>query len=264
MCRLLAIVADASIGFRHCLHEAPRSLAGLSREHPDGWGIALSARGSAWTLHKSVARAGEDARFLEIAGQARGEVLVAHVRQRTVGRVRIANTHPFRRGRWVFAHNGTIEDTDFLGRRTSTRRAREVEGDTDSEQLFAYLLTCVDVAASVAGDGVEAVDAGVLRAISELVGHGPAGSLNFVLSNGETLYAYRNGRPLLVLERHRGASTTAAILIASEAVTDELWRPLPQGTLLRVDREPAPRLRPLVVHPSRSEAAGPAGSESPC
>src|SRR6476469_9267208 len=40
MCRLVGIVASDVTEFGLVLKEAPRSLARLSREHPDGWGIA--------------------------------------------------------------------------------------------------------------------------------------------------------------------------------------------------------------------------------
>ncbi|QUS47087.1 hypothetical protein [Salmonella enterica] len=42
MCRLLGIVASELTEFGLVLTEAPRCLATLSREHPDGWGIATA------------------------------------------------------------------------------------------------------------------------------------------------------------------------------------------------------------------------------
>ena len=65
MCRFLGIIVDQRTNFSLCLREAPRSMAGLSREHPDGWGVALYSREGDWTLHKSLTRADEDALFAE-------------------------------------------------------------------------------------------------------------------------------------------------------------------------------------------------------
>jgi predicted glutamine amidotransferase len=67
MCRLLGIVSSEPTEFRLILQEAPRSLAALSHEHRDGWGIAIfeskSSQATApecdWRLHKAIACAAE-------------------------------------------------------------------------------------------------------------------------------------------------------------------------------------------------------------
>jgi len=139
MCRLLGIVASEPTEFRIVLKEAPRSMATLSREHRDGWGLAIfdDVPQTGWTLHKGVLCAHEDEQFHRLAVGSRGEVLVAHIRQRTVGHSSLENTHPFHRGRWVFAHNGTIKDLAFLRARSSASRLAEIRGETDSELFFA-------------------------------------------------------------------------------------------------------------------------------
>src|SRR5499426_1100684 len=114
MCRLLGIVANQPMTFRLCLHEAPRSLSCLSQEHPDGWGVAVYRPSHRWIVEKSPICASQDARFGEVATTCHGEILIGHVRKRTVGESTFANTHPFGSDRWVFAHNGTIDDLDYL------------------------------------------------------------------------------------------------------------------------------------------------------
>ena len=147
MCRLLGIAASEPTDFRIVLREAPRSLATLSREHRDGWGIAVfDEEAGGWRLDKGIACAGEDERFHRLAVGSRGEVLVSHVRRKTVGETSLTNTHPFERGRWVFAHNGTVEDVTWLRGRASRERLAELRGETDSELLFAWLLTRLDEA----------------------------------------------------------------------------------------------------------------------
>src|SRR5271166_3669414 len=146
MCRLLGIASSEPTDFKIVLREAPRSLAALSREHRDGWGLAVYDDGAGWSIEKGVACAGEDERFHRLAVGSRGWVLVSHVRQKTVGETSLVNTHPFHRGRWVFAHNGTVKDVAWLRAHTSTHREAEVQGETDSERLFAWLLTRLDEA----------------------------------------------------------------------------------------------------------------------
>jgi predicted glutamine amidotransferase len=95
MCRLLAAIASEVTHFRLSLKEAPRSLAFLSQEHRDGWGIGVYSQGGGWLLQRGTDCAHEDDDFHEVAAGSCGEVLIAHVRKRTVGPVTLENTHPF-------------------------------------------------------------------------------------------------------------------------------------------------------------------------
>src|SRR5579883_2214805 len=83
MCRLLGVASSEPTDFKICLRESPRSLAVLSREHRDGWGIAVFSQETGWNIEKGVVCAGEDERFHRLAGGSRGDVFVAHVRQKT-------------------------------------------------------------------------------------------------------------------------------------------------------------------------------------
>jgi predicted glutamine amidotransferase len=269
MCRMLGIVASETTDFRFCLHEAPRSLHCLSREHPDGWGIAVYASNeSGWSVQKQAACAGDDDRFVDVAASSTGHSMVAHIRKRTVGPIGVENTHPFRRGRWVFAHNGTIQDLPALRKRTSPARIAEIRGATDSELFFAYLLAFIDAE----GGGAEeaspaAVEAALARASVELRASPSFSASNFLLSNGRELYAFRRGRSLFALERkpgdavrpsRRSSETGAtietrwtarrrAVLVASEAITDEPWQPVEEGTLVAVVRQPEPQIRVIAT-----------------
>jgi glutamine amidotransferase len=261
MCRLLGVVSSETTDFRFGLHEGRRSLAALSDEHPDGWGVAVHRGGEGWEVHKHAVHARTCDRYAEIAERAAGELLIAHIRKRTVGPISERNTHPFRRGRWIFAHNGTIEDLSWFAARTSSLRAREIEGDTDSERLFAFILTRLD---EIDHDP-RRLDGAVVGVVEEALGHRGLGAANFLLSDGTTLFAFRFGRTLHVLERHPGDAVVErrispetdaeldttwsprrhAVLVASEAMTDEPWRVVPEGALLRIERSPAPTLRVL-------------------
>ncbi len=261
MCRLLGIVASEPTEFRLALREAPRSLAALSREHRDGWGLAVWDDSSAWRLDKGIACAHEDERFHELAGR-RGELLVAHIRQRTVGCSSLENTHPFQSGRWVFAHNGTIKDVAFLRDRVSPARARAIRGQTDSELFFAYLLTRLDQANLTDAEPGPETDAVVRQAVRDVRARPDFGACNFLLSDSICTYAHRFGRSLFLLERgpadavrrHRESSEGVvvqtpwsqrrhAVLVASERMTDEPWEELADGMLVRIDRFPLPRWR---------------------
>jgi glutamine amidotransferase len=265
MCRLLGIVASEKTAFRLVLRDAKRSLAALSREHPDGWGIAVhSDHHVGWNVDKGIVCATDDDEFHRSALESQGTVLVSHVRKKTVGPTSHENTHPFHSGPWVFAHNGTVTATDELRDGSSPARLEAVRGSTDSELLFAYMLTRLDEAGlfdQPADHRTNAVIAEGVRRLYERAGYG---SLNFLLSNGDTTYAHRLGRTLFMLERgpHDAVRTrrssedgTAietpwsrrrrAVFVASERLTDEPWTEVPERSLLRIDRQPEPAWRAI-------------------
>jgi predicted glutamine amidotransferase len=263
MCRLLGIAANEPTEFRIVLREAPRSLAFLSREHRDGWGIAVfDACAGTWQVDKGVVCAHEDERFHRLALGTRGELLVSHIRQKTIGDTSLANTHPFVRGRWIFAHNGTVKDIPWLRATSSPERLAEIAGDTDSELLFAWILTRLDAAGVT--DSPANVDTD--RAIGAIARAGRErpdfGAFNFLLSDGRTTYAHRFGRSMFLLERGPEdrvvatrtardgtvvetpwSSRRTAVFVASERITDEPWQSIEDGTLLRIERCPSPSWR---------------------
>ncbi len=242
MCRLLGIVAKRDVPVLECLTSAPRSLSTLSREHPDGWGIALySTEDRAWRVHRNTARASDCSEFRRVAAAGSASLVIAHVRQKTVGRTALANTHPFERGRWVFAHNGTIRRTEALSALVSPERHAEIEGDTDTERLFAFFLTRLDEAGLADSPASDATDRVLARATRELRAIADFGAWNYLLSDGLALYAHRFGRTLHMLRRHE------AVLVASEAPTDEPWTVVEEGTFVRIDRADKPEVAILAA-----------------
>jgi glutamine amidotransferase len=225
MCRMFGVVAAEPIAPRELLRDSPRSLRALSREHPDGWGVAIHTANE-WVVHRSTSCAMDCARYGELAEGVATKLLVAHIRQKTVGATALANTHPFRRGAFVFAHNGTIKDVAMIVAMSSPERLAQIEGDTDSERLFAFVMTYVDAASDV--------DRGVAAAVRALHALGEVGSATFLLSCGARLYAHRLGRTLFVSVRN------GAVVIASEQLTTESWHELPERSLVVVDHAGAP------------------------
>lgn len=199
------------------LVDGPRSLRTLSAEHCDGWGIAVHA--GTWEIERATSCARHCDRFAEVA-QRPGHLAVAHVRKATVGALRLANTHPFRRGDHVLAHNGTVTAVSALVARVAPEH-RCFDGDTDSERLFAFVRTHVDEAGDVERGVIAAVAA--LRAIANL------GSASFLFATPTQLFAHRAGRSLWSLAR------ADATLVASEPLTDEPWREVAEGALVIAD-----------------------------
>lgn len=214
------MIAAEPVSARELLRDSPRGLRALSLEHADGWGVAVHG-GGGWLVHRSTSCAARCPRYEQVAASVQARLVIAHVRKQTVGEVALANTHPFQRDRFVFAHNGTVKDVGALVARTAPEHLERVEGATDSERLFAFVLTFVDAFGDVAR--------GIAAAVRTLDGLRDIGTASFLLSCGSRLYAHRLGRTLFTLERDGVA------MIASEPLTNEPWREVRDHELVVLD-----------------------------
>ena len=218
MCRMLGMTATRPTSVRELLSEGGRCLKALSNEHADGWGLALRTAND-WNIHRSTACAARCPNFA--SGELETTIAIAHVRKRTVGELALVNTHPFRRDRFVLAHNGTVE-TSALIARTAPEQAAQIEGTTDSERLFAFILTHVDAAGEV--------EQGIRAAVRALHALGDIGPSTFLFSDGARLFAHRFGRELFVTQR------VGVAVIASEPLDDsEHWELLAEREVFVVE-----------------------------
>lgn len=174
-----------------------------------------------------------------------------------MGRVALANTHPFRFGPWAFAHNGTIPAFDEVRRVLPLGDLGPPTGATDSEWAFRRLVFKME---SAGLDPLRPADdvPSLVRVVSGLVvelartcravGAGEPARLSFVVGDGRHLVATRWGRPLWWACR-RGIPDCAlcggphlpdlpdyrAVVVASEPITAEPWLEIPDGTVLAID-----------------------------
>ena len=264
MCRLFAQHADP----HHLPHEplcvARNALRVQSHRHPHGWGIGwYDAAGV--QLRRGVMPAHADAAFVAAAREARSEIVLAHVRDASVGEVVEENTHPFRHGPWLFAHNGTV---CRFRRVAQVRRALEAEidpryrallsGETDSERCFFMFLTRLDARLRAgAAPGLEDVR-GALRetvaAVVRLADRRPAkpSSLNLLVTNGAVLAVCRRGRTLQVAPH---IATSGVFAIASEPIGTGPWREVPEGGFVGIDPDHRILEAPLGLSHRRGSAA---------
>lgn len=205
MCRLFGFRSNVASTAHRSLLEAENSLARQARDHADGWGIGWY-HGTDPYLLKSEGGAASDERFHRVTRRLSSHAFLVHVRKATVGAVDQLNCHPFRHGRWMFAHNGTLWGFDRLREpmlaRTSASLRPLIFGETDSEHLFYYLLSAIERAGlcvvghaeppvpSVAAALREASDQ--LFALADELGVQPP-SCNYLLTNGSVLIAQRAG-----------------------------------------------------------------------
>ncbi|HSX72384.1 MAG TPA: class II glutamine amidotransferase, partial [Pseudomonas sp.] len=140
MCELLGMSAnvptDIVFSFTGLMQRG-----GGTGPHRDGWGIAFYEGRGLRLFQDPLASVGSEVAKLVQRYPIKSETVIGHIRQANVGRVCLANTHPFVRelwGRnWCFAHNGQLRD--FAPRFDFYRPV----GDTDSEAAFCDLLNRV-------------------------------------------------------------------------------------------------------------------------
>jgi glutamine amidotransferase len=264
MCRLFGFKSAVVSRAHRSLIAAENALAEQARHHPDGWGIGYYQGGDAFLLKSAGAAAGDDS-FRRASERLASNTFVVHVRRATVGAVSPYNVHPFRHGRWLFAHNGTLHGFErlrpHLAARVPAPLLERVMGTTDTELLFFYLLAAIDEAGVAAcGTGVRCVDrvgdalTGALTRLyaDTLAADVPPPVVNFILTNGSVFVANRSGRDLwMATQKHqcRDFETCPAekvcmrpvregdrvnhLLVASERIGDEdRWEPVSEGGML--------------------------------
>jgi predicted glutamine amidotransferase len=241
MCRLFGMLAAEPITAQFWLLGAPDSMLDQSHKNPDGTGLAHYV-GREPMLEKHPIAAHEDREFAAEARQVHSHLIVAHIRHATRGEPRLENTQPFVHGSLVFAHNGTIDGLEDLPASLGF-----FLGDTDSERYFALLHHHIGEAPDVL--------IGIQKALHWIEEHCTYTSLNFLLADGDSLYALRlpgteglfvrrlvAGEDLQGLSsygtRTEGRNLTEAILFASERIDSaSSWQELEPGTLAVADRD---------------------------
>jgi glutamine amidotransferase len=111
----------------------------------DGFGIGWYGDQPAPSLYKGTHPAWNDENLREIAARIRTPLLFAHVRASSGTPVQRSNCHPFRYGRWLWMHNGSLANFGTVRRDLQTAvdptLFPKMTGSTDTETLFFLALT---------------------------------------------------------------------------------------------------------------------------
>jgi predicted glutamine amidotransferase len=121
------------------------SRLGAEETNGDGFGVGWYGRQEAPAVFHSIEPAWNDRNLRELAGHITSPLVFAHVRASTGSPVQQTNCHPFRHGRWLWMHNGLIQEFHRVKRdlllAVDPELFPEIEGTTDSELLFHLALT---------------------------------------------------------------------------------------------------------------------------
>jgi predicted glutamine amidotransferase len=152
MCRWMAYLGDPVLAeelvFRpvHSIIDQSlhANLTGVTT-NGDGFGIGWYGDRPGPSIYKGTHPAWNDENLREIAGNIRTPLLFAHVRASSGTPVQRSNCHPFRHGRWLWMHNGSLANFGEVRRdlqmAVDPTLFRQIEGSTDSETLFFLALT---------------------------------------------------------------------------------------------------------------------------
>ena len=199
MCRWLAY-SGTPVLIQELLYEGHHSLIdqslhsrlGAETTNGDGFGVGWYGVGQEPGLFHGVEPAWNDRNLRELAAHVRSPLVFAHIRASSGTAVQETNCHPFRHGRFLWMHNGSIKDFQRVKRdlvfAVDPVLYPAIEGSTDSETLFFLALSF----------GLEAdPPSAVARAIGfvEETGHGHGIEHPFqgtiATTDGTRLWAFR-------------------------------------------------------------------------
>ena len=87
---------------------------GAEPTNGDGFGMGWYGAGEGPGVYHSVAPEWGDENLRELAAHIESPLFLAHVRAAIGSPIQATNCHPFRRGRWLFVHNGFIAEFHTL------------------------------------------------------------------------------------------------------------------------------------------------------
>jgi predicted glutamine amidotransferase len=127
------------------IDQSLHSRLGLETTNGDGFGVGWYGDEEQPALFKSVEPAWNDRNLRELAGHVRSGTVFAHIRAATGTPVQWTNCHPFRHGKWLWMHNGSIGQFQDVKRElmltVDPALFPAIEGSTDSETFFFLALT---------------------------------------------------------------------------------------------------------------------------
>ncbi len=242
-----------------------------------GWGLGFYQGGEVLIRRRPIDER-EEIDVAALGSDVRGDVVIGHVRQATVGALRTENTHPFRYRQWLYAQTGTVAGFEqvrdrLMGSVPEFLRAG-IRGDSDAEILFHVYLSFLHDAGKL-DDLV--VDPSVVReairgslalvdSICAEVGGTPV-EANIVVSNGDLIVAAHRRQTMAVRTLSGRDDADAVIgddaqlrrrtpelgrvhfdIVASDfdsASVPPRWNAVKDHAMVTLTRDDAPKFEPL-------------------
>jgi predicted glutamine amidotransferase len=272
MCRWMAwhgqplLIDELLLKPKHSLiDQSLHSTMGAEPTNGDGFGLGWYGTGDGPGLYRSISPAWGDANLRHLAGHIESPLFLAHVRATSGSAVQETNCHPHLHGRWLFVHNGLINEFPTVRRELALAVEPElfpdIQGSTDSELLFYLALSngleddpLTALERTIGFVEQAAARHGIDRAIQASIG----------VSEGERLWAVRystegNSRTLFasadaqaIKQLHPENPRLQLLrdedrLVVSEPLADlpGAWHEIPEATALTVRPGGEHELRPF-------------------
>ncbi|HEY7398453.1 MAG TPA: class II glutamine amidotransferase [Gaiellaceae bacterium] len=199
MCRWLAY-SGSPVRIETLLYKPQHSLIdqslhsqlGAETTNGDGFGIGWYGIGEIPGTFHSVEPAWNDRNLRELSAHIETPILFAHIRASSGSPIQQTNCHPFRHGRWLWMHNGVINDFHVVKRdlvlAIDPSLYPGIEGSTDSEVFFFLALTL-----GLEDDPPAAVEAavGVIEQVGRAHGVQYPIQMTVATTNGTDVWAFR-------------------------------------------------------------------------
>ncbi|MEK6657796.1 MAG: class II glutamine amidotransferase [Nitrospirota bacterium] len=229
MCQLLGVSSNKKVDIQFTIREFHHRGKG----NPHGWGFAFHQNGD-WKIIKEpsslFAKDIKDEQF-----KFKSKAIIGHVRFISCGNQTHLNTHPFKINNWAFAHNGTVKG--IMKEPQFALAALKPEGQTDSEYAFCYLLEEI-------GNEPENIKNVLEREAQRIKQYG---NFNFLLSDGNTLFAY--GDNSLYYVRRKAPFDTVTLIDDQYSVNlEEIKAPEERAILIAT--------KPLTVNEKWKKISG--------
>lgn len=118
---------------------------GVETTNGDGVGVGWYGVGETPGVFHSIEPAWNNRNLKDLARHLVSPLAFAHIRMSTGSPVQQTNCHPFRYGRWLWMHNGLIDEFPRLKRdlafAVDPSLYPEIQGSTDTELFFYLALT---------------------------------------------------------------------------------------------------------------------------
>ncbi len=264
-CRFWAISSEDSPGsvIQDHLVNLPNSLKNLSSANPNGWSVGYYPDGSDDpTVNRGFPPAYTDPNFDNAATEAASatpRIAVSHIRSTSSGVTPPSgDPHPFERVKngkhWLMGHNGTIDKDvlldlirpDYFAANPPQYGSNQSEWiDSDLYQIFT-LQTLEDF-----NWQVKPALGYVIHRLREAIGPGTSPSteqLNFFLTDGTTVWAYRQGNTLWYLDETSSPTPYTAVASQPPSASPGSWVELSDGQLITMHQNSAPEVENINVY----------------
>lgn len=236
MCRLMGYVSKNETTFDSLVGVDFQEFVSLSSIHCDGWGVAtINREEKVAHVDRAPETAVTSATFNKAIHETVSDGALLHLRWATAGLpISENNTHPFAYKDISFIHNGAVNPPAVLEPLISPKFLPLIQGETDSERYFYFMLTKIDELGLIEGARAAA------NYIRENLDYS---SINAMVMNEDSYVVISEFNPSRKPEwapndyyELKYKKDDKGVLVASSGWSQPGWSELPNHSLMVIDR----------------------------